>query len=215
MDLSSPLRSVAPTLDSVVLEVLAGTEGALSVTQIARLGGRGTRQGLTLALDRLVDHGLVLALPSSRGHLYQLNRQHVLADAVRSAAQARVVILARLTDAVEGLYPRPTHVSVFGSFARREGGADSDIDLLIVMPPGQAFDDRLYAQLRNLGDQVLAWTGNRMEYLLLDTEGVADAVRNGNDIVESWLEDCITVLGESIEQLVQRSRNDSAGRRRR
>jgi hypothetical protein len=33
------------------LEVLAGTESALGVTQIARLGGRGTRQGLPLALD--------------------------------------------------------------------------------------------------------------------------------------------------------------------
>ena len=62
MDLSFPLRSLVPSLDSAVLEVLAGTESALSATQIAHLADRGTRQGQALVLDRLVHNAYKLDL---------------------------------------------------------------------------------------------------------------------------------------------------------
>ena len=73
VDLTSPLRTLAPSLESAVLEVLAGTESGLSATAIARLAPRGSRQGQYTVLTRLVDHGLVLADPSSTGALYRLN----------------------------------------------------------------------------------------------------------------------------------------------
>lgn len=210
MDLSSPLRSIAPTLDSTVLEVLAGTEGTMGVTQIARLGGRGTRQGLSLALDRLVEEGLVIAQPGNRGHLYRFNRDHVLADAVLSATRARLTILGRITSKAEHLSPRPLHVSVFGSFARRKAGPESDIDVLVVLPDRCELDDHVYAQLRELGDDVFAWTGNRMEYLLFNVGGFGDAVVKGEDIVHSWVRDCITLLGYPIEHLVQAAHGERA-----
>lgn len=189
-----------------MLEVLAGTEGWLGVTQIARLGERGTRQGLTLALDRLVEQGLVLAQQGTRGHLYKLNREHVRADSVLSATRARLTVLARLTGAVEVLSPQPVHVSVFGSFARKEAGPDSDIDLLVVLASGQELEDQFYSQLRDLGDHVRAWTGNRLQYLLFNLDGFAGAVRSGEGIVQSWLQDCVTLVGDPIERLVQQVR---------
>ena len=130
-------------LDSAVLEVLAQTESGLGVSQIARLAGRGTRQGLAPILDRLVEHGVVLADPAVRGYLYRLNRDHVLAESVLGAARARITIVARLTEAVQALTPRPVHVSVFGSFARREAGPGSDIDVLVVLPADAVADERL------------------------------------------------------------------------
>ena len=133
MDLTSPLHSLIPTLDSAVLEVLAGTESSLSLTRVTRLAPRGSRPGLALAMDRLVEQGLVLATPANRGDMYRLNRDHVLADAVVSASRARSAILARIGEDAARMEPRPVHVSVFGSFARREAGPASDIDVLFVM----------------------------------------------------------------------------------
>lgn len=203
MDLSSPLRSIAPSLDSAVLEVLAGTESGLSLAQIARLTGRGSRQGLALVVDRLTEHGLVLADPANRGYLYRLNREHVLADAVLSATRVRLTILDRLARAVTALDPRPRHASVFGSFARREAGPDSDIDMLLVLPDDAVLDDRWQTQVRQLGDAVRAWTGNRLECLVLTEDEVRRAVAEDEPIVASWRTDSVTVHGPPMEDVIR------------
>ncbi len=197
MDLSSPLRSLIPTLDSAVLEVLAGTESSLSLAQVSKLAPHGSRAGLALALERLVEQGLVTATAANRGSMYQLNRQHVLAEAVSSAATARSTILARLAEHVARMNPVPAHVSVFGSFARHEAADDSDIDVLFVLP--EEADDGWYEQVSDLSHSVYSWTGNRMEYVVLSLEGLAGVVQREEPIVDSWLSDSVTVYGQAIE----------------
>lgn len=200
MDLSSPLRSLIPTLDSAVLEVLAGTESSLSLAQVSKLAPHGSRAGLALALERLVDQGLVSALPANRGSMYRLNRQHVLADAVVGAAVARLTVLDRLAERVAQMSPVPDHVSVFGSFARREAGVNADIDVLFVLPNDA--DDTWFEQVGDLSNAIHAWTGNRMEYIVLSREGFTGVVQRGEPIVDSWLSDSVTVYGTAVERLV-------------
>jgi predicted nucleotidyltransferase len=215
MDWVSPLRSLAPTLDGAVLEVLAGTERGLGAGQIARLGGRGTRQGIALAIERLVAHGLVLAHPTNRGHMYTLNRDHILTEPVLMASQARGVLLGRLKAAFESFTPAPLHASLFGSFARHEAGPASDIDVLVIKPPGGSSEDAWYEQLRLLGEQVHVWTGNRMEYLTFTPEGLREVIHSGERIVDEWMSDCVTVYGMSIEFLVGEARATRPATRRR
>jgi hypothetical protein len=55
----------------------------------------------------------------------------------------------------------PVHVSLFGSVARGEGDATSDIDLFVVRPDDIAEDDaRWRGQIDGLAAQVVRWTGN-------------------------------------------------------
>ncbi|MBU4214845.1 MAG: nucleotidyltransferase domain-containing protein [Actinobacteria bacterium] len=207
MDLTSPLRSLIPSLDAAALEVLSGTESALSATQAARLAGRGSRAGLTLVLDRLARTGLVVAEPSNTGRLYRLNRRHVLASAVLAAAAARGELLIRLREGVGALSPTPVHVSVFGSFARGEGDDDSDIDLLIVTNPSvDRHAETWRTQVRALEDDVLAWTGNRLEPLVLSADELAAAAAGGERIVNELADDAMTVLGESFHHLLTGAR---------
>lgn len=201
MDLSSPLRSLAPGLDSAVLEVLAGTESGLGASRIARLAPRGSRAGQLPVLNRLVHHGLVLAEPANQGYLYRLNREHVLAGPVLAAATARVTIIERLTAAVQQLQPAPVHASLFGSFARGEAGPESDIDLLVITPDaslGEEWDEQLHA----LGDRVEAWTGNRLEHVVLSRDRLGAVVRAREPVVDSWLEESLTLQGETLDTLV-------------
>lgn len=200
MDLTSPLHSLIPTLDSAVLEVLAGAESSLSLAHVARVAPRGSRPGLALAMDRLVEQGLVTATPANRGDMYRLNRDHVLADAVLSAARARSTVLARIGEHAARMQPQPVHVSVFGSFARREAGPASDIDLLLVLPIPP--DDQWYEQVNQLDDLVQAWTGNRLECLVFSVGDLAGVVQRQEPIVESWLADCVTVHGPAIESVI-------------
>lgn len=198
MDLTSPLQSLVPTLDSAVLEVLAGTESGLSATQIARLAARGSRQGQALVLDRLVEHGLVIAEPANRGYLYRLNRDHVLADAVLSAYRARRTVFDRLTEAVKALDPEPVHVSLYGSVARREAGPGSDIDLLVVLPSAPASDTGWSDQVQSLADRALAWTGNRLECLTFTVDELQEVATAGEPIVESFRDQAVTLSGVPI-----------------
>jgi len=202
MDLGSPLRSLIPSLDSAVLEVLAGTESSLSMSEIGRLAGRGTRQGLNLVIDRLVEHGIVVADPASRGSLYRLNRDHVLAEAIVSACSARSAIFSRLFNAVGEMKPQPIHASIFGSFARHEAGPTSDIDLLLILPEGVEIDDQWFGEMRVLGKKVVAWTGNRLEYLVFTEGELRDLVSRSEAIVDSWLADSVVVIGAPLDSIV-------------
>lgn len=201
VDLADPLRSLIPSLDSAVLEVLAGTESGLSATQIARLARRGTRQGHVPVLERLVEHGLVLAEPANRGSLYRFNREHVLAPSVLSALAARRVVLERLTAELSQLEPSLVHASVFGSFARAETGPDSDIDLLLVAE--RDADIEVWTeQIHELEDAVLAWTGNRLEWLAMTMAGLRRAKRNGEPLVRSLLDEAQPLLGSELRDVL-------------
>ncbi|MGN6242315.1 MAG: nucleotidyltransferase domain-containing protein [Motilibacteraceae bacterium] len=184
-----------------MLEVLADTERGLSASRIARLAPRGTRAGHAHVLDRLVAQGLVLADEANQGYLYRLNRQHVLAPAVLAAAGARRSILERLAEAARQLSPLPPHVSVFGSFARGEAGPDSDIDMLIVGDGGVEPDDTAEG-LRDLEDQVMAWTGNRCHAVHIEEDHLRALVRRREPIVDTWLRDEVLVLGRPLHQLL-------------
>jgi len=208
VDLSYPLRSIAPSLDSAVLGVLAGTESALSAMQIARLAAKGTRGGQRHVLDRLVEHGLVMATPANRGFLYRLNREHVLAPAILSAANARSEVLQRLIAAVAALDPRPVHVSVYGSFARGEAGPSSDIDMLIILESGSAADDQWAAQVQSLSERVLTWTGNRLEPFVVVRADLQGYVQRKEPIIGSWVNDSHTLLGGPIHALIAQAEPD-------
>ncbi|GAB3603573.1 hypothetical protein GCM10027586_06670 [Kineococcus gypseus] len=60
MDPSNPLRTIAPTVDADVLQVLARTHRPLSGATVANLGGRSYAR-TRACLHRLVEHGLVTA----------------------------------------------------------------------------------------------------------------------------------------------------------
>lgn len=201
MDLRHPLRSLVPSLDWAVLEVLVATHSSLGASQIARLAARGTRAGHAPILDRLVAHGIVDAEPGNQGFLYRLNRDHMLAPVIVTAAGVRAELLRRLSSAVEALDPRPIHASLFGSFARGDAGEDSDIDLLLVTahPDGlDAWD----AQIERLAGDVHRWTGNRAQILAFDAERVRQLGRQEEPIVSDWVADGLVLTGEPIDRLL-------------
>lgn len=202
VDLTFPLRTLSPGLGSAVLQVLAGTQSGLSATQIARLASRGTRVGQVPVLNRLVEHGLVLAEPANRGFLYRLNREHVLASAIMHAVNARSTVPQRLRDTARELQPAPVHLSVFGSFARAEAGPDSDIDLLIVSPAQADPGEQWALQVQSLADRVVGWTGNRVEQVVLTVDRLAEVVVADAPVIRSWLADSIAVHGPPLSELV-------------
>jgi len=69
-----------------------------------------------------------------RNLVHELNRDHVAASAAMALAGLRTELWKRLRETLAGWTLKPMYASVFGSAARRDGGPESDIDLLLVHP---------------------------------------------------------------------------------
>lgn len=202
MDLGQPLSSLIPSVDGDVLTVLARTEAPLTGRKIATLARRGSQPTVQTILDRLVEHGIVTTQPAGPSVLYTLNRDHLLAHAVITAAKARATLLTRLTEAIEG-WPEPAlHTSLFGSVARGEARPDSDIDILVIRPSGVSADKPTWAaQLANLEERVLKWTGNRLAWFETDQPGLDKATSDGEPLLNSLRVDGLHLTGLPLAQL--------------
>lgn len=160
MDLSRPFAAVSSGVEADILVALWGATPQRTGRELARLSGRSVT-GVQHALDRLVDEGLVHRAEAGRSYLYSLNREHLLAPAVEVMAEANWKLVERLRLQIAGWKSPTFHASLFGSAARGDGNAASDIDVLVMRPAKTDAEDPTWGrQLDELADAVWAWTGN-------------------------------------------------------
>lgn len=188
MNLSHPLEVVTPTLDALVLEVLARGDTEFTGRQIARAAtSKATHSGTDKVLERLVQQGIVEAKSAGRATLYRLNREHLAAAYIEGLASIRLRLIDSMRDLIEKWEVAPVYAALFGSTVRGESSADSDLDVFIVRP-GQMDpdDDRWASQLVDLTLRTSRWTGNDTRILeygadelltLLGREPVLDDIR--------------------------------------
>lgn len=130
------LESVLGTrVNLAVLRYLSAVNGALSGNEIAkRLGLQ--QSSVRLALERLVEAGVVTRNDIGRSAAYQLDQrlafvQTVLLPLFRAEAKLHERLLDAIARGCTKLKPRPHAVVVFGSAAR--GARDfRDVDLLCI-----------------------------------------------------------------------------------
>lgn len=203
MDVAHPYAAICPTLESQVLAVLAGTTRPLTGREIARLAGRSSHSGVRGALSRLVESGLVDRREAGRAFLFELNREHLAAPAVEILAEMRTELFARLRREIDSWAIAPVHVSVFGSTARGDGDARSDIDLFVVRPADVDEEDEGWrAQLDRIARQIERWTGNRAG-LAEACEGEIARLRiDTPPIVAELRSDSITLAGPDTATLL-------------
>lgn len=187
MDVSLPIRTVVPSLDGPVLAALATTATPMGLATVHRRAGRGSKSGVRSVLVRMVEEGVVLEVPGG----YVLNRDHIAAPAVEMLASLHGELTSRIRAAVEEWPTRPTLVGMFGSAARRDGDASSDIDVLVVSAAPDLDDrtDELAAQIRR-------WTGNRAQVIGRTPEEIARLARTKEPILSEWTRDLLVIAGE-------------------
>ena len=207
MDVARPYAAVASGVEGEALIVLAGTTAPLTGRQIARLVRRGTSPSVSAALERLSAQGIVHREQAGRAYLHTLNRDHIAAPAVVLLADLRSELLRRLRDTFERWDPAAVHASMFGSTARADGDAESDIDLLVVRPAGiDEEDSRWRAQLDALNDAVYAWTGNHAGVIELAEADLEQLRRDPRGILGDLRADGIDLAGVSVRALLKEHR---------
>lgn len=215
MDLSRPLSVITPTLDGDVLRVLALADADFTSGDIHRQLDGPSIRGIHNTLGRLTQQGIVSRRPAGRANLYRLNRDHLAAPHVIGLARLRDELLDRLASEVRSWSVPPVLGVLFGSGARRDHTAESDIDLLLVRP-SDAIDDAWGEKTESLSTLVTAWTGNDCRILAFTQTHVED--RGASEpVLEDVVREGIAFHGDlySLSSAVTgRSTGRSRGRRK-
>lgn len=143
----------------------------------------------------MVEHGTA--------HLYQLNREHVAAEAIILLAQLRERLLQRIRENVATWNPAPEAVWLFGSFARGEGDEASDIDLLIIRPTELAeTDGDVYSvweqQMLDLIECVITWSGNDCRIVEYTRDEYEALLQSGERLPRDIARDGIRLAGRKV-----------------
>jgi len=178
VDYARPVEVVIPGVQGRVLGVLARTETEMTIRTAARLADVSAQQA-TVVVSRLVELGLVTRREAGSAALVALDRENDAASAVLVLAGLHHSTMERLADLAREISPAPASLVVFGSFARSEATAESDLDVLAVRAPQVAADDE--AWLDALGGWEHAArhvTGNPVALIVVGAEDVPTLLRH-------------------------------------
>jgi predicted nucleotidyltransferase len=183
MDVANPLRSIAPTVEADVLGVLVGTHAPLTGLRVQQLTGRSYAR-VRDVLRRLADSGVVHAERRGNAVSYWLNRDHILATAVEGAVGADGELERRIRALLDTWDPAPAAVVLFGSFARRDGDAQSDIDVMLVRPRDVGVDQQRWSEQRyDLARSIERWAGNAAQIVEMTDAELDRAIADGDRLI--------------------------------
>ena len=200
MQAAHPISSIIPSSHGSVLEVLARTETPLSARAIARLtDGRVSHTQANTVLKSLDAAGIVNSEARPPAHLYSLNRRHVAADAIAALASIRTVLFDRMRAAIAEWDPGPAAVWLFGSFARGDATADSDIDILVIrVDPADEDDPGWQAQIAQFEQDVRDWSGNDCNTIEFGRREFDDLTDSGGRLPADVAHDGIHLFGDPV-----------------
>lgn len=206
MMLSHPFSTLCPGVRGGVLTVLAHTEKPLTGRTLASLTQpHASLRTVQTTLDDLVLNGVVLREHVGRAHSYTLNRSHLAAPAVLALANLRQELLDRIRTEVSSWAVESEATWLFGSAARGDAGADSDIDLLIVRPDHVDDGEQTWLeQVSKISEHVHDWTGNACEVLELSVTELNAARGRGDRLVAELLRDAVHVTGRTPRVTLRR-----------
>jgi predicted nucleotidyltransferase len=169
---------------------------------VERLAGRSHAQ-VREVLRRLSGEGLVDATRAGNAVQYLLNREHVLADAVVSAAFAASIVEERLSTFLKTCQPAPVSVVVFGSFARRDGASESDVDVLVIRSDALDPDDASWGEVRtDIARKLERWTGNPCQVIELSVSEIQDADAKDETLMSALRAEGRGVFGLALPELL-------------
>ena len=151
------------------------------------------------ALRRLIEIEIVTAIGAGRSMVCSLRLEHPLAPALRDLFEAErqqaATLLHGLRDAAAGLRPSPLALWLYGSVARGEDDANSDIDVALISaesdPTAQA------DVLRDAVSNSLPGWAHRISVVALGLNDVARLIGEGSVFWRELERDAVVLAGEA------------------
>ncbi len=204
VDFRHPIEAAIPGAQGRVIAALLGTSEELNLRTIARVAGVSIAQA-SRVLPGLVELGMIERREVPPSSLFRLVPEHVATRALLELADARNVVMTEMGRAASKIRPAPVSEITFGSFARGDSELDSDIDVMMVRPPGvDADDDRWTETIERWRNIVSRVAGNSVEILDVDADAVAAKLFGGTQLWRDIHRDGQVVFGERLDTLADR-----------
>jgi len=184
MNFGEPFGGLMPGARGAVLAVLLRTGAPLTGRRIHALVGVHSLGAVQRALRDLERIGVITTETIGRAGVHRINESHEAIAPLRSLASP----IEMLTGVVRDAALNVEAVIVFGSVARGEAHADSDVDLAVIAP--ETWDGRA-----GLHQQVHARLGSVCDVLHLTREDFARAPEDREPVVEEILRDGLALVG--------------------
>jgi predicted nucleotidyltransferase len=195
------------TLDSNgvrMLRILLRGGPPMTGRALARVAGL-SQTTAQRSLGRLREAGLVVAEHAPPALVYRANAEHLAMPALRALLRLEEHFRARLVEEVAGWQLRAESVVVYGSVARGEATAASDVDILVVRPdPFEPDESGWQRQIADLSDRVLRWTGRRASVVELSTRELGDGLANREPFLVEADRDGWLIAGAALHELAAR-----------
>lgn len=203
MDFVRPVEAVVPGAQGRILSVLVETTAPLNLRTLARLAGVSPAQASRI-LPRLVDLGMVERFEVPPSSQFLLARSNVAAQAIVELARSRETATDRMGLAAESMTIAPESVILFGSFARGEAVAESDVDAVVVRPDEVGEEDETWSAAVDAWRRAAASiTGNSVEIVEVRLSEAASKLRGRGEFWGAVRRDGLCIHGLSIEQIVE------------
>ena len=200
-------RLLGTTTKVRLLRALLRLDSPVSGNEAKRLAGVRSADSMWSALDELSELGILSREQTRGSHLYRVNREHDLFAPLAAVFDAEASRVTRLRDwirqtlAAAGLAHAVRSVILYGSNARGESGARSDVDLLVIT--------REVAEVAPAREALIAGaaslehrTGLRISPYVLPRERVEERYQDGDPLMETIAEEGRTLLGEPLREVV-------------
>ena len=205
MDFTRPIEAVIPDAQGRILAVLAGTTGELNLRTLAELSGVSLAH-VARVVPRLVELGMVDRREVPPSVLVRIVPVHLAVRPLLALAALRDALIEELRRSAKRIRPAPANITLFGSAARGDGDAASDIDLVIVraanvMEDDPSWDRAVSAWVARIGRA----TGNPVNRIEV---GIDEAPRLSRSRSALWRAVCregIVILGRPLNDLNRRS----------
>lgn len=204
MDFARPVEAVVGGAQGRLLAVLVKITAPLTLRRLASLAGVSPAQA-SRVMPRLVELGIVDRHEVPPASQFVLARDNVAAQLLLDLADARSMALRQIGEAASAISPEAVSVIAFGSFARGEAGAESDIDLAVVRADDVDDDDEQWADSIDVWRrQVRAITGNDVEIVEATISEAARKLRGRSDLWRNIDREGTVVYGQALDELTER-----------
>ncbi len=203
MDLSEPASVIAAPGTAAILRVLVHADDVFTIRQLSVLA-QVSNSYAAKSVTRLAGHGLVLVEQRGTASLVRFNREHLAADAISQLVQLRSRLQNLMSAEFSAWRIPPAHASLFGSAARGDGDAQSDLDILLLRTDGVDAEDTEWTdQLFRTGNRLQAATGNFVSWFEVSASDLRRASAANEPIIEDWKRDNATLYGPDVRTVLK------------
>jgi predicted nucleotidyltransferase len=171
MATAADIEAVIPGAQGRILGALMRLDGPRTISDVARLAdvSRDRAADVVAELERI---GLVERRRVGRGHLISLIEENPVTESLREIERVHERSVDRLRRVARSIRPKPQFMVLYGSWARQEATAESDLDVAVIADP-DADRDALLEALDRWSVVARRVTGHNPSVVIADDRAAA------------------------------------------